>query len=36
VRSLNTAPARAAGRARLETYRAFCRQLVQEYDGKDL
>ena len=36
VRSLNTAPARAAGRARLETYRAFCRRLVQEYDGKDL
>ena len=36
VRSLNTAPARAAGQARLETYRAFCRRLVQEYDGQDL
>lgn len=36
VRSLNTAPARAAGRKRLAAYRAFCRQAVQEFDGGDL
>ena len=36
VDNLNTAPARAAGRARLETYRAFCRQAAQEYEGGDL
>jgi uncharacterized protein len=36
VRSLNTAPARAAGRVRLETYWAFCRQAMAEYHGDDL
>jgi uncharacterized protein len=36
VRSFNTAPARAAGRQRLETYLAFCRQARAELDGADL
>ena len=36
VRSLNTAPAREAGRRRLETYSSFCRQAMDEYDGSDL
>lgn len=34
--NLNTTPARAAGRARLEAYRAFCRQALREYAGDDL
>jgi uncharacterized protein len=36
VESLNTAPARAAGRTRLETYRAFCRSILREWEGDDL
>jgi len=34
--NLNTAPARAAGKMRLETYRAFCRQAAAEWNGEDL
>jgi uncharacterized protein len=34
--NLNTVPARAAGQARLEAYRAFCRQALREYAGDDL
>jgi uncharacterized protein len=34
--NLNTAPARAAGEARLEHYRAFCRQAADEFHGDDL
>ena len=34
--NLNTAPAQVAGRARLETYRAFCRNIFREWDGDDL
>jgi uncharacterized protein len=36
VDNLNTAPARAAGQARLEAYRAFCQQATAEFDGDDL
>ena len=36
VDNLNTAPARAAGRERLEVYRAFCQQALREYAGDDL
>jgi uncharacterized protein len=36
VRSFHTAPARAAGRKRLEAFREFCRRAVQEFDGDDL
>jgi uncharacterized protein len=36
VHSLNTAPARTAGRARLEAFCAFCRQAAQELNGDDL
>jgi uncharacterized protein len=36
VRSFHTAPARAAGQKRLETYRALWRQALQEFDGDDL
>jgi uncharacterized protein len=36
VDHLNTAPARMAGRARLATYRAFCKQATREYAGDDL
>ena len=36
VRSFHTAPARAAGRKRLEVYRAFCQRAIQEFDGDDL
>jgi uncharacterized protein len=36
VASLNTAPARAAGRARLQQYRAFCRQALLEFNGEDI
>ena len=36
VRSFNTAPARAAGRKRLQVYRAFCQQAILEFDGDDL
>ena len=36
VTSLNTTPARAAGRERLEVYKAFCRQAAREFDGRDL
>ncbi len=36
VRSFNTAQAQAAGRKRLETFRAFRQQLVRELDGDDL
>jgi uncharacterized protein len=36
VANLNTAPARAAGKTRLETYRAFCEQAIREYAGDDL
>jgi uncharacterized protein len=36
VRSLNTAPARAAGQERLAAYRAFCRQAIRELEGEDL
>ena len=34
--SFHTAPARAAGRKRLETYRALWRQALREFDGDDL
>jgi uncharacterized protein len=36
VRSLNTAPAQAAGQARLAAYRAFCQAAQAEFDGEDL
>lgn len=36
VRCLNTAPARAAGRARLAAYRIFCKAAQSELDGLDL
>jgi uncharacterized protein len=36
VGSLNTAPARAAGRGRLEASQAFYRQARDEFDGEDL
>jgi len=36
VHSLNTAPARAAGRERLDAFRAFCQQAAREFDGYDL
>jgi uncharacterized protein len=36
VAGLNTAPARAAGRQRLEALEAFWRQAVRELDGDDL
>ena len=36
VRSFNTAPAQAAGRKRLETFRAFRQRLLRELDGDDL
>ena len=36
VRSLNTAPARTAGRARLEAAQAFYQQARDEFDGEDL
>jgi uncharacterized protein len=36
VRSLNTAPAQAAGRARLAAYRAFCQAARREFGGRDL
>jgi uncharacterized protein len=36
VRSLHTAPARAAGRIRWEAFREFCRRVAQEFDGDDL
>ena len=36
VRCLNTAPARAAGQARLAAYRAFCKAAQAEYGGEDL
>ena len=36
VRSFNTAPAQAAGRKRLETFRAFRQHLIRELDGDDL
>jgi uncharacterized protein len=36
VRSFHTAPARAAGRARLEAFQAFWRQADLEYDADDL
>jgi uncharacterized protein len=36
VRSLNTGPARAAGRERLETYRTFCQAALAEFWGDDL
>jgi uncharacterized protein len=36
VASLNTAPARAAGQRRLQTYRAFCRQAARELEARDL
>lgn len=34
--SFHTAPARAAGRKRLEVYRALWRQALREFDGDDL
>jgi len=36
VRSLHTAPARAAGQQRLKAFRAFCQQVAAEVDGGDL
>ena len=36
VRSLNTAPAQAAGQARLAAYRVFCKAARAEFDGEDL
>jgi uncharacterized protein len=36
VRCLNTALAQAAGRERLEAYRAFCQAARREYEGSDL
>ena len=36
VRCLNTAPAQAAGRERLATYRAFCLAARRELEGRDL
>jgi uncharacterized protein len=36
IHSLHTAPARAAGRARWEVFRAFCQQAARELDGDDL
>jgi uncharacterized protein len=36
VRSFHTAPARAAGRERMEAFRAFCQRAMQEFDGDDL
>jgi uncharacterized protein len=36
MRSLNTAPARVAGRERLAAYRAFCRAAEAEFGGRDL
>jgi len=36
VTSFHTAPARAAGRKRLETYQALWKQAIQEFDGDDL
>ena len=36
VRSFHTTPARAAGRERMEAYRAFWERIVQELAGDDL
>lgn len=36
ARSLHTAPARAAGRKRVEAYRAFYQQAAREFSGDDL
>jgi uncharacterized protein len=36
ARTLHTAPARTAGRKRVEAYRAFYRQAAREFDGNDL
>jgi uncharacterized protein len=36
LRSFNTAPARAAGRKRLEAFQAFGKRAAQELDGNDL
>jgi uncharacterized protein len=36
VDNLNTVPAQAAGRQRLEAYCAFCRQATREYEGDDI
>ena len=36
LRSLNTAPARAAAQVRYQAFRAFCRQAALEMDGDDL
>jgi uncharacterized protein len=36
ARSLHTAPARVAGRKRVEAYRAFYQQAVREFSGDDL
>ncbi len=36
VRSFHTAPARTAGRERLEVFRAFCQRALKEFDGDDL
>lgn len=36
VQSLNTAPARAAGRERLSAYQAFCQAAWREFEGQDL
>jgi uncharacterized protein len=36
ARNLHTAPARAAGRVRVEAYRAFYQQAARELDGDDL
>ena len=36
IRSLNTAPARAAARVRWQAFRAFCRQAALEIGGDDL
>ena len=36
LHSFNTAPARAAGRERMEAFRAFCEQAAREFNGDDL
>jgi len=36
VGCLHTAPAQAAGRRRLQVFRAFCEQAIDEFDGEDL
>ena len=36
ARNLNTAPARAAGRKRVETFRVFYQQAAREFSGDDL